>query len=59
VQGCRDILEELNLMTVERQMEMREILRGPVTKRCCCGELRPSRPHIDEVCRARGLPAPR
>jgi DNA processing protein len=57
VRTCTDILEELNLVTVARQMEMRELLPESETEssllRCLGAE--PS--HIDEVCRQSGLPA--
>jgi len=51
-----DILEELNLMTVERQMEMREILPESETESVLLKQLSAEPSHIDEVCRKSGLP---
>jgi DNA processing protein len=52
-----DILEELNLMTVARQMEMRELLPESETESALLHYLGAEPSHIDEVCRKSGLPA--
>jgi DNA processing protein len=52
-----DILEELNLMTVERQIEMREILPESENEAVLLKQLSAEPAHIDEVCRRSGLPA--
>lgn len=52
-----DILEELNLTTVTRQIEMREILPESETESVLMQHLGAEPTHIDEVCRATGLPA--
>jgi DNA processing protein len=52
-----DILEELNLTAVARQMEMREILPETETESALIGQLGAEPCHIDEVCRKSGLPA--
>jgi DNA processing protein len=52
-----DILEELNLMAVERQIEMREILPESETESVLLKQLSAEPSHIDEVCRRSGLPA--
>ncbi len=52
-----DILEELNLMTVSRQMEMRELLPESETESSLLRHLSAEPLHIDEVCRKSGLPA--
>jgi DNA processing protein len=56
VRDCSDILEELNLKTVVRQMEMKEILPGSDTENLLLRELSAEPTHIDEVCRKSGLP---
>jgi DNA processing protein len=57
VRGYTDILEELNLMAVARQMVMREIVRGTDTESLLLKRLGAEPTHIDEVCRSSGLPA--
>jgi DNA processing protein len=57
VQRYTDILEELNLMAVERQIEMREILPESETEAVLLKQLSAEPAHIDEVCRKSGLPA--
>ncbi|MHB8104781.1 MAG: DNA-processing protein DprA [Dehalococcoidales bacterium] len=57
VRSYTDILEELNLTTVARQMEMREILPESETESLLIKELSAEPSHIDEVCRRSGLPA--
>jgi DNA processing protein len=52
-----DILEELNLTTVARQIEMREILPETETESLLISQLGAEPSHIDEVCRKSGLPA--
>ena len=51
-----DIMEELNLATVARQMEMREILPDSEAERVVLEQLGAEPVHIDEVCRASGRP---
>jgi DNA processing protein len=57
VRGYGDILEELNLTTVARQMEMKEIIPASDTESRLLKELSAEPTHIDEVCRSSGLPA--
>jgi DNA processing protein len=57
VRVCSDILEELNLTTVARQMEMRELLPETETESLLISQLSGEPSHIDEVCRKSGLPA--
>jgi len=57
VRGHSDILEELNLTTVARQMEMKEIIPASDTESRLLKELSAEPTHIDEVCRSSGLPA--
>jgi DNA processing protein len=52
-----DILEELNLTTVARQMEMRELLPESETESLLISHLGAEPSHIDEVCQRSGLPA--
>ncbi len=52
-----DILEELNLTTVARQIEMREILPETETESLLISQLSAEPSHIDEVCNKSGLPA--
>jgi DNA processing protein len=56
VREYSDILEELNLMTVSRQIEMREILPASGTESVLLKELGAEPTHIDEICRRSGLP---
>jgi DNA processing protein len=57
VRVCTDILEELNLTTVARQIEMRELLPETETESLLINQLSAEPSHIDEVCRKSGLPA--
>jgi DNA processing protein len=57
VRSYTDVLEELNLMSVARQMEMREILPESETEASLLKYLSAEPSHIDEVCRQSGLPA--
>ncbi len=57
VREYTDILEELNLMTASRQIEMREILPESATESVLLKQLSAEPSHIDEVCRRSGLPA--
>ena len=56
VRDYTDILEELNLMTIARQMEMREMLPASETESLLLKHLSAEPTHIDEVCRSSGLP---
>ena len=56
VRDYTDILEELNLMTVARQMEMKEIMPASDTESLLLKHLRAEPTHVDEVCRNSGLP---
>jgi len=57
VRDYTDILEELNLTAVARQIEMREILPESETESLLLKQLSAEPTHIDEVCRSSGLPA--
>jgi DNA processing protein len=57
VREYMDILEELNLTSVARQMEMREVLPESETEGVLLKQLSAEPSHIDEVCRRSGLPA--
>jgi DNA processing protein len=57
VRDYTDILEELNLTTVARQIEMREVLPESATESVLLRELGAEPCHIDEVCRRSGLSA--
>ncbi len=57
VRECSDILEELNLTAVTRQMEMREVLPESETESALLKQLGAEPTHIDEVCRKSGLSA--
>jgi len=52
-----DILEELNLMTVAHQMEMKELIPPTDTEAVLLKQVGPEPTHIDEICRACGLAA--
>jgi len=56
VRDYTDILEELNLMSVARQMEMREVIPASDTESSLLKQLSAEPTHIDEVCRSSGLP---
>ncbi len=51
-----DILEELNLTAVAEQLEMKEIIPSSDTEALLLKKLTAEPVHIDEVCRASGLP---
>ena len=55
VRDYTDILEELNLMTVTRQMEIKEIIPASETEALLLKQLGAEPTHIDEVCRRSGL----
>lgn len=57
VREYTDILEELNLTAVARQIEMREVLPESETESVLLKQLSAEPMHIDEVCRKSGLPA--
>lgn len=57
VRDYTDILEELNLMNVARQIEMKEIIPASDTESLLMKQLSAEPTHIDEVCRSSGLPA--
>lgn len=57
VRGYSDILEELNLTSVARQIEMKEIIPASDTESLLMKRLGAEPVHIDEVCRASGLSA--
>lgn len=57
VRTYSDILEELNLTAVARQIEMRELLPDTETESLLISQLTAEPSHIDEVCRKSGLPA--
>ena len=50
-----DILEELNLMTVSRQIEMKELIPPTETEAVVLRQVGAEPTHIDEICRASGL----
>jgi len=56
VRDYADILEELNLMTAARQMEMKELIPPSDTESLLLKQLSAEPTHIDEVCRSSGLP---
>jgi len=56
VRDYTDILEELNLTAVARQIEMKEVLPPSDTEALLLKQLSAEPTHIDEVCRSSGLP---
>jgi len=56
VRNYTDILEELNLTAVARQMELREVIPASETESSLLKQLSAEPVHIDEVCRSSGLP---
>jgi DNA processing protein len=56
VRDYTDILEELNLMTVARQIEMREVIPESEPESLLLKLLGAEPTHVDEVCRSSGLP---
>ena len=56
VRDYTDILEELNLTAVARQIEMKEVIPTSDTESLLIKKLSAEPTHIDEVCRSCGLP---
>ncbi len=56
VTGYMDVLEELNLSSAARQMEMREIIPDTPAEAALLEQMSAEPVHIDEVCRRSGLP---
>jgi len=56
VRDYTDILEELNLMAVAHQIEMKEVIPPSDTEALLLKQLGAEPTHIDEVCRSSGLP---
>ncbi len=56
VSDYTDILEELNLTAVTRQMELKEVIPASDTESLLIKQLSAEPTHIDEVCRSSGLP---
>lgn len=56
VRSYTDILEELNLTAVARQMEKKEVIPASDTESLLLKKLSAESTHIDEVCRLSGLP---
>jgi len=56
VSDYADILEELNLTVVAQQLEMKDIIPSSETESLMLKHLSAEATHIDEVCRASGLP---
>lgn len=56
VRDYRDILQELNLTVVAHQMEMKDMVSVSETDAALLKQLGHEPKHIDEVCRASGLP---
>jgi DNA processing protein len=56
VRDCGDILEELNLRAVARQIELKEVIPASDTETLLLKQLSAEPTHIDEVCRGSGLP---
>ncbi len=57
VTSYKDIFEELNLMTAEHQIEMKELIPPTETEAVLLKQVGTEPTHIDEICRAAGLPA--
>lgn len=57
VQNYIDILEELNLTIIPRQMEMKEFVAADETESCLLKQLSHEPTHIDDICRSSGLGA--
>ncbi len=56
VRDYTDILEELNLTAVARQLEMKEVIPASDTESLLLKQLSAEPTHIDEACRSSGLP---
>jgi DNA processing protein len=57
VRDYSDILEELNLTAVARQLEMKEVIPASDTESLLLKQLSAEPTHIDEICRSSGLAA--
>jgi DNA processing protein len=57
IRDYSDILEELNLTAVARQLELKEVIPSSDTESLLLKQLGAEPTHIDEVCRSSGLPA--
>ena len=57
VRNYTDILEELNMITVVHQIEMKKIIPSSNTETQLLKQLTTEPTHIDEICRNTGLPA--
>ena len=55
VRDYTDILEELNLTAVARQIEMKEVIPASDTESLLLKQLSAEPTHIDEICRSSGL----
>jgi len=56
IRDYTDILEELNLMNVAHQIEMKEVVPSSETESLLLKQLGAEPTHIDEVCRSSSLP---
>jgi DNA processing protein len=56
IRDYTDILEELNLTAVARQIEMKEVIPSSDTESLLLEQLGAEPTHIDEVCHSSGLP---
>ncbi len=56
IRDYTDILEELNLTAVARQIELKEVIPSSDTESLLLKKLSAEPTHIDEVCRSSGLP---
>ncbi len=56
VRDYTDILEELNLMAVARQIEVKEVIPESETESLLLKQLSAEPTHIDKICRSSGLP---
>ncbi len=58
VRNASDILQELNLTAIAEQIEVKEVIPASDTEAVILSQLGAEPKHIDEVCRASGLPVP-
>jgi DNA processing protein len=56
VRNCNDILEELNLTSSVRQLEMKELVPASDIEASLLKQLSTEPAHIDQICRDSGLP---
>jgi DNA processing protein len=56
VASCADVLQELNLNLVTRQLEMKEPVAATDTEAQLLGHLSKEAIHVDDLCRSSGLP---